>query len=122
MRNLADDVEIPFTEYPQNLAYRGTPNRAFLRADRRSFNGSAEYQWPAGPFLNAHLFADYLVVGRELGEMGWEHGRYIAGLGAGFHFDGKERGRVEIGGGNEGLRLSASLGVPLERNSRGDWN
>jgi hypothetical protein len=119
---LEKHVEIPFTDYPQNLAYRGTPNRAYLRADRHSFIGSMEYQWPAGPFLNAHVFADYLAVGRHFDAMGWRQGRFIAGLGLDFHFDGKEYGRVEVGAGNEGVRISGSMGVPLETNARSDWN
>ena len=70
------------------------------------------------PVFAAHIFADYLTVGRSFSKLDLDHGIWAVGGGIDFNLFGKEWGRVQLSGGSEGFYTRLTFGQPIQKNSR----
>jgi len=116
-----NDEPIPFSNYPRQQIFRGVSSREWIRMDEVSTVLSLEYQWRISPIFSAHVFYDYLAVGKTLSSIQWDDGPWAVGAGLDFHYRSKEWARVELAAGSEGFQAKLSIGMPVRSNARTDW-
>ena len=121
IKNINNNVPIPFTEYPRQPSFRGVSSRKILRTDNLSFVPSLEYKWPLSFNLGGHFFADYLIVTEHISDFSIKNAPWAIGLGIDFHGIDEELARIHFILGSEGFRLNLNIGFdPLVKN-RSDW-
>ncbi len=121
IKNNSPQTAMPFTEYPQQPAFRGISGLYMLRTDNHSFVPSLEYHWPLTYYLGAHLFIDYLLVSDRLSHLSWTRVPWAIGLGADVHTKNKELARGYIAAGSEGIHLTFTIGLDSVVNNRSAW-
>lgn len=121
LENINNDVPIAFTEYPRQLTFRGVSTRTLLRSDNLSFVPSLEYQWPLVYNASGHIFADYLVVAEELGDLSFSDSVWAVGFGIDIHSIDSRLARLEFSSGSEGFRFNLSIGQSQATNDRNYW-
>jgi hypothetical protein len=121
IKNNSPQTAMPFTEYPQQPAFRGVSGLYMLRTDNHSFVPSLEYHWPLTYYLGAHLFIDCLLVSDRLSHLSWRRVPWAIGLGADVHTKNKELARGYIAVGSEGIHLIFTIGLDSVVNNRSAW-
>ena len=121
MRNISDQTDIPFPEYPRQPSFRGVSRRRMLRTDTYSFVPSLEYQWPLSFNLGGHLFIDYLIVADALTRIRTARAPWAAGFGIDFHGLDAELARIQVVVGSEGFRFLLSIGMDPLISDRIHW-
>ena len=111
IENQNNNVPIPFVEYPQNHEFRGMGSNKIYRTDKHNIIPSLEYQWPLSNNLNAHLFHEYLLVGRKIESLSMANAIWASGFGIDFHNIQEEIIRVELITGSDGYRVTFNFGL-----------
>jgi len=110
IKNLKDEIPIPFIDYPQPVAFRGVATRKLIRTDKYSLVQSLEYQWPLSFNLGGHFFFDQLLVTRSLKHFTIKNAPWAIGIGVDFHSIDGELARAIAAYGSEGWYFNINIG------------